>query len=110
MGSKVLYCKADPLCNYKGFPVIGKRVAFLAPVFISVPKEVIFLEKLKKVAFVIGWFAISCALLALPVMLLWNWLMPEIFGLMTINFFQALGLAILSCLLFGGWTSAANTK
>jgi hypothetical protein len=29
---------------------------------------------------------------------------------MTINFFQALGLAILSCLLFGGWTSAANTK
>lgn len=36
------------------------------------------------------------------IMLLWNWLMPEIFGLTTINFWQALGLFILSRILFSG--------
>ncbi len=36
----------------------------------------------------------------LPVMLLWNWLMPDIFGLQTITFFQAMGLVALSSLLF----------
>ncbi len=37
------------------------------------------------------------------VMHLWNWLMPEIFGLRTLNFAQALGLLILTKLLFGGF-------
>jgi len=37
---------------------------------------------------------------ALPVMWLWNWLMPVIFGLGEITFFQALGLMILCSLLF----------
>jgi hypothetical protein len=35
-------------------------------------------------------------------MLLWNWLMPEIFGLGTIGYFQAWGLILLSHLLFKG--------
>ena len=34
---------------------------------------------------------------------LWNWLMPELFGLHTITFWQAVGLLALSWLLFGGW-------
>jgi len=34
---------------------------------------------------------------------LWNVLMPEIFGLPQISFWQALGLLTLSWLLFGGW-------
>lgn len=34
-------------------------------------------------------------------MLLWNWLMPEIFGLTQITFWQALGLLLLSKLIFG---------
>ena len=34
---------------------------------------------------------------------LWNVLMPEIFGLPHIGFWQALGLLTLSWLLFGGW-------
>jgi hypothetical protein len=34
-------------------------------------------------------------------MLLWNWLMPVIFGLVTVNFWQALGLLVLARLLFG---------
>ena len=34
---------------------------------------------------------------------LWNWLMPSIFGLHTITYWQALGLLGLSWVLFGGW-------
>jgi hypothetical protein len=36
------------------------------------------------------------------VMTLWNWLMPSIFGLHTITYWQAYGLLILSKILFGG--------
>jgi hypothetical protein len=35
------------------------------------------------------------------VMILWNWLMPEIFGLKTLTYWQAWGLLALSCILFG---------
>jgi len=38
---------------------------------------------------------------AFAVMLLWNWLIPVIFGLAVINFWQALGLLTLSKILFG---------
>jgi hypothetical protein len=41
-------------------------------------------------AFVFGWI----------VMLLWNWLMPAIFGVTTITFWQAWGLVVLTHLLF----------
>jgi hypothetical protein len=34
---------------------------------------------------------------------LWNWLMPTIFGLHTITFWQAIGLFLLSKLIFGGF-------
>ena len=36
------------------------------------------------------------------VMLLWNWLMPLIFGLPSISFWEAVGLTFLCNLLFGG--------
>lgn len=46
------------------------------------------------------------------VMLLWNWLIPSIFGLSSINFLEALGLLVLSRLLFGtspsGWITRKN--
>lgn len=35
------------------------------------------------------------------VMLLWNWLIPSIFGLTTITFWQAVGIVILARLIFG---------
>ena len=38
----------------------------------------------------------------LVVMSLWNWLMPALFGWHHITFWQALGLLILSKILFGG--------
>ncbi len=34
---------------------------------------------------------------------LWNWLMPKLFGLTKITFWQAVGLLALSWTLFGGW-------
>ncbi|GHT14209.1 hypothetical protein AGMMS4956_11630 [Bacteroidia bacterium] len=44
------------------------------------------------------------------VMLLWNALVPAIFGLAVINFWQALGLLVLARLLFGGfgWSGFAG--
>lgn len=38
------------------------------------------------------------------VMLLWNWLLPELFGLPTISFWQAAGLLVLCKILFGGFS------
>ena len=34
---------------------------------------------------------------------LWNWLMPELFGLKIITFWQAVGLIILARIIFGGF-------
>jgi hypothetical protein len=42
------------------------------------------------------------------VMHLWNWLLPALFGVRTINLWQALGLLVLSRILFGGWGCGGN--
>jgi hypothetical protein len=47
-------------------------------------------------------------LLGYVVMALWNWLMPPIFGLHTITYWQAYGLLILSKILFGGFRGGGN--
>lgn len=56
------------------------------------------------IVYVIGGLALA-AIFALIfgyfVMKLWNWLMPDIFDLTTITYWQAVGLAILARLLFG---------
>ena len=46
--------------------------------------------------------------IAFPVMWLWNWLMPEIFGLVEITFWQGLGLAVLSGFLFNRSSSTSK--
>ena len=43
--------------------------------------------------FVFGWIIMS----------LWNWLMPMLFGLRQITYWQALGVLLLSKILFGGF-------
>ncbi len=48
----------------------------------------------------IGMVVVIAVIAAFPVMWLWNWLMPDIFNLIEINFWQALGLALLSTILF----------
>ena len=52
------------------------------------------------IAAVIGMVAIAIVLLGYPLMLLWNWLMPIIFNLPEITFWQAIGLNFLSTILF----------
>lgn len=53
------------------------------------------------VAFILGLFA------AFPVMWLWNFVMPAVFGLTKITFWQAFALYVLSNMLF---KSAARTS
>jgi hypothetical protein len=53
--------------------------------------------------FVVVAFAAFVALGAEVVKLLWNWLLPPLFGWRTIGFWQALGLLVLCRLLFGGF-------
>lgn len=47
---------------------------------------------------------------AFPVWILWNWLVPELFGLKVISFWQAIGLTMLCHILFKSrfFTNKAN--
>lgn len=45
---------------------------------------------------------------AIPTMLLWDWLMPELFGLSTITIWQAWGLNILTGIFFKSKTNTTN--
>ncbi len=55
----------------------------------------------RKKFFFIPLIIAGVALFAYVTMLLWNALLPEVFNLATINFWQAAGLLILTRLLFG---------
>ncbi len=64
----------------------------------------------------IGFGILGLGLLALfgwVVMLLWNWLMPMIFGLKTLTYWQAWGLLVLCSILFknpGGGNNGRSDK
>ncbi len=67
-------------------------------------------KKIKKVVTVIFWvilgtFAMTAFALVFGyvIMLLWNWLIPTLFGLGTIGFWQAVGILVLAKILFGGF-------
>lgn len=47
---------------------------------------------------------------ALPVMLLWDWIMPKLFHLQEITLLQSLGLVMLCSLLFKSSSSSSNKK
>jgi hypothetical protein len=55
---------------------------------------------IEAIALFLGTIAIIVVLLGYPVMLLWNWLMPKLFGLSEVTFWQAIGLNILCTILF----------
>jgi Ca2+/H+ antiporter, TMEM165/GDT1 family len=44
------------------------------------------------------------------VMHLWNWLLPPLFGLHMISFWQALGLLLLSRIFFGSWGPGGGNR
>ena len=48
--------------------------------------------------------AVAVADLGFVVMSLWNGLLPPIFGIKTIHFWQAMGLLLLARILFGGFS------
>jgi hypothetical protein len=63
----------------------------------------------QKVLIVLGFAVLGAGLLFLfgwVVMLLWNWLMPDIFGLKRISYWQGWGLLALSTILFKGMGSS----
>jgi len=49
-------------------------------------------------------------LLGYAVMLLWNWLMPDIFGFVEITFWQAVAIIVLARLIFGGFKHPHHTS
>lgn len=59
--------------------------------------------KLKKCLKILMMVLVISAVLSFVVMHLWNWLMPAVFGLHVITFWQALGLIVLGKILFGGF-------
>ena len=68
------------------------------------------METALKILGVFALIAIVAFLLSFPVMWLWNWLMPVIFGLIEIDFWQALGLNLLAGFLFRSSNSASSSS
>ena len=70
----------------------------------SLPQKI-----LTGIGFGIGGIALL-ALFGLFVMLLWNWLMPDLFGFKQLDYWQAWGLLILCTILFKGFGSSNNSS
>lgn len=60
------------------------------------------------IVFALALDALVSVILSIPVMLLWNWLVPTIFGLTSITLAQAWGISFLCGLLFGRNVSESN--
>ena len=67
-------------------------------------------ETLSRVLLALGVIALLGILLGLPLQLLWNWLMPTIFNLPKITFWQAMGLNIMASILFKDNSIKTNDK
>jgi hypothetical protein len=57
-------------------------------------------QMINNVLLIIGILILVILLLGGPLMILWDWLMPTLFGLPEITFWQACGLQLLATLLF----------
>jgi len=57
----------------------------------------------KKIIFIPIFFIGMAALIIWILMLLWNWLMPDIFALRLITFWESAGLLLMAKILFGGF-------
>jgi hypothetical protein len=54
----------------------------------------------ESILIIIGLIILAAILFTLPLQILWNWLMPTIFNLPIISFWQAFGLNLLAGILF----------
>jgi hypothetical protein len=57
-------------------------------------------QKIENILTVVGILILACLLFGLPLQILWNLLMPELFRLPYITFWQACGLQLMAALLF----------
>ena len=57
-------------------------------------------QMINGILLIVGILILSIILFGGPLMILWNWLMPYIFGLPEIGFWQACGLQLLATILF----------
>lgn len=53
---------------------------------------------------------VSIAIVVFITQLLWNFVMPQVFGVKEIEFWQTLALLILTGILFGGHCNASNVS
>lgn len=66
------------------------------------------MEMVTNFSLVLFLIVVLSAITALPVMLLWDWLMPTLFGLTEITWPQAWGLLVLSGFLFKNTSSTSK--
>ncbi len=66
---------------------------------------------------IVGWVLLAIIgitgliiLFGFIIMWLWNWLMPDLFGLTTITYWQAMGICLLSKILFGGFGGGSGSS
>jgi asparagine N-glycosylation enzyme membrane subunit Stt3 len=57
-------------------------------------------NNIESILYIIGIVILIVILLGVPLQLLWNWLMPNLFNLPYISFWQAVGLNLLATILF----------
>ena len=67
-------------------------------------------ETIHNTLVVIGLLILACLLFGLPLMFLWNWIIPDIFGLPQIGFLQACGLQLIAGLLFKSSQTKTNNE
>jgi hypothetical protein len=65
-------------------------------------------RKIRKIITVLLIAIIAIAVFGFVVKGLWNWLMPPLFALRAITFWQAVGLVVLSKIFFGGFRGGAG--
>jgi hypothetical protein len=57
-------------------------------------------NNLEAILYIVGLLILSVLILGVPLQLLWNWLMPNLFSLPYISFWQAVGLNLMATILF----------
>ncbi len=55
---------------------------------------------LESILLIVGLIILAALLFGLPLMWLWNWLMPHLFGVPYIGFWEAFGLNLMAGILF----------
>jgi len=57
-------------------------------------------NNIEAILYIVGLVILIVMLLGIPLQLLWNWLMPNLFDLPYISFWQAVGLNLMATILF----------